>query len=181
MTSPSPIIYQNVEGDITLIDIPTSIAAAQGDRSGVLLSTPPLDTPIEPKEDYRPRTQKSRTNKTQAQDGSRPPRPRKNPLPNPQPPVREIRRLLEWFPYGNPRHLRQHRSTWSLQGSLGNTPPHFPLCRHQISRLRANTRSHNKKQSARNAGPTVHLGQFSRHDERLPDIPPRGNPRAPRL
>ena len=68
MTSPSPIIYQNVEGDITLIDIPTSIAAAQGDRSGVLLSTPPLDTPIEPKEDYRPRTQKSRTNKTQAQD-----------------------------------------------------------------------------------------------------------------
>lgn len=121
------------------------------------------------------------TNSPTGKDGSRPPRPRKNPLPNPQPPVREIRRLLEWFPHGNPRHLRQHRSTWSLQGSLGNTPPHFPLCRHQIPRLRANTRSHNKEQSARNPRPTVHLGQFSRHDERLPDIPPRGNPRATRL
>lgn len=51
-----------------MIDIPTSIAAAQGDRSGVLLSTTPLEAPIEPKEDYRPKTQKARANKAQAQD-----------------------------------------------------------------------------------------------------------------
>jgi N6-adenosine-specific RNA methylase IME4 len=68
MTSSNPIIYQNAEGDITLIDIPTSIAAAQGDRSGVLLSTAPLEAPIEPKEDYRPKAQKLRTKKAQAQD-----------------------------------------------------------------------------------------------------------------
>ncbi|CAG5156688.1 uncharacterized protein ALTATR162_LOCUS4485 [Alternaria atra] len=68
MTSSNPIIYQNAEGDITLVDIPTSIAAAQGDRSGVLLSTAPLEAPIEPKEDYRPKAQKLRTKKAQAQD-----------------------------------------------------------------------------------------------------------------
>jgi N6-adenosine-specific RNA methylase IME4 len=68
MTSSNPIIYQNAEGDITLIDIPTSIAAAQGDRSGVLLSTAPLEAPIEPKEDYRPKTQKARAKQAHAQD-----------------------------------------------------------------------------------------------------------------
>jgi N6-adenosine-specific RNA methylase IME4 len=55
------ILYQNTTRDVTLIDIPSSIAAAQG-RSGTLLSTTPLDEPIEPKEDYRPKAQKSKTN-----------------------------------------------------------------------------------------------------------------------
>jgi N6-adenosine-specific RNA methylase IME4 len=68
MTSSNPIIYQNVEADITLIDIPTSIAAAQGDRSGVLLSTVPLEAPINPKEDYRPKAKKPRANGTQPED-----------------------------------------------------------------------------------------------------------------
>ncbi|CAO2650279.1 Nn.00g015710.m01.CDS01 [Neocucurbitaria sp. VM-36] len=59
-SAPCPsIIYQNVQRDITLLDIPASIAAAQG-RSDILLSTPPLDAPIEPKADYRPKTQKAR-------------------------------------------------------------------------------------------------------------------------
>jgi N6-adenosine-specific RNA methylase IME4 len=58
----SPILYQNAERDITLIDIPTSIAAAQG-RSDVLLSTTPLEAPIKPKVDYRPKTQKAKANK----------------------------------------------------------------------------------------------------------------------
>lgn len=52
----SSILYQNAARDITLVDIPTSIAVAQG-RSDVLLSTPPLEAPIEPKEDYRPKAQ----------------------------------------------------------------------------------------------------------------------------
>jgi N6-adenosine-specific RNA methylase IME4 len=60
----SSIIYQNAERDITLIDIPTSIAASQ-DRTDVLLSTSPLEAPIEPKEDYRPKTQKAKANKAQ--------------------------------------------------------------------------------------------------------------------
>ncbi|KAH6614914.1 MT-A70-domain-containing protein [Boeremia exigua] len=51
---PSAIIYQSVDGEITLIDIPTSIAIAQG-RSGTLLSTPPLEEPIPPKEGCRSR------------------------------------------------------------------------------------------------------------------------------
>ena len=60
MASVNPILYQNAEGDITLIDIPKSIAAAQGDRSDVLLSSAPLEAPIVPKEDYRPKTQKAK-------------------------------------------------------------------------------------------------------------------------
>ncbi|KAL7772275.1 hypothetical protein CFE70_002231 [Pyrenophora teres f. teres 0-1] len=61
MVPVNPILYQNAEGDITLIDIPKSIAAAQGDRSDVLLSTAPLEAPIVPKEDYRPKTKKAKT------------------------------------------------------------------------------------------------------------------------
>jgi N6-adenosine-specific RNA methylase IME4 len=56
----SPILYQNAECDITLIDIWTSIAAAQGRSQDVLLSTSPLEAPIVPKEDYRPKTQKAK-------------------------------------------------------------------------------------------------------------------------
>lgn len=63
MAFPNPIIYQNADADITLIDIPTSIVAAQGDRSDVLLSTAPLETPIEPKEDYRPKISKAKSAK----------------------------------------------------------------------------------------------------------------------
>ncbi|KAF1834226.1 MT-A70-domain-containing protein [Decorospora gaudefroyi] len=50
----SSILYQNTECDIILIDIPSSIAASQG-RTDVLLSTAPLEAPIEPREDYRPK------------------------------------------------------------------------------------------------------------------------------
>ncbi|KAF1939374.1 MT-A70-domain-containing protein [Clathrospora elynae] len=58
------VIYQNVERDITLIDIPTSIAASQGrSEFDVLLSTSPLEAPIEPKEDYRPKKAKAKANK----------------------------------------------------------------------------------------------------------------------
>ncbi|KAF2855951.1 MT-A70-domain-containing protein [Plenodomus tracheiphilus IPT5] len=56
-SSASCVIHQNDESDIILLDIPRSIAAAQG-RSDTLLSTAPLDKPIEPNEDYRARTQK---------------------------------------------------------------------------------------------------------------------------
>lgn len=55
------IIYRNASKNITLIDIPTSIASAQG-RSEILLSTAPLETPIEPKEDYQPKSLKAKTN-----------------------------------------------------------------------------------------------------------------------
>jgi N6-adenosine-specific RNA methylase IME4 len=65
----SSILYQNTDRTITLIDIPTSIALALG-RSDILLSTPPLEAPIEPNEDYRPKTKKSNTNEShQASDG----------------------------------------------------------------------------------------------------------------
>ncbi|KAF1840683.1 MT-A70-domain-containing protein [Cucurbitaria berberidis CBS 394.84] len=57
------VIYQNAERDIILIDIPTSIAAAQG-RSDILLSTPPLEVPIEPKEEYRPKASRMRMTQT---------------------------------------------------------------------------------------------------------------------
>ncbi|KAJ4309996.1 hypothetical protein N0V94_008662 [Neodidymelliopsis sp. IMI 364377] len=55
----SGILYQSIDREITLIDIPTSIAAAQG-RSDILLSTSPLEHPIKPKEDYRPKKNKDR-------------------------------------------------------------------------------------------------------------------------
>lgn len=58
----SAILYQNAERDVTLIDIPTSIALAQG-RTDTLLSTAPLESPIEPREDYRPKKSKATTNK----------------------------------------------------------------------------------------------------------------------
>lgn len=54
----SAILYQSVDREITLIDIPTSIAIAQG-RSDTLLSTPPLEEPIQPKEEYQPKTKKA--------------------------------------------------------------------------------------------------------------------------
>lgn len=41
----SPVLYQNATRDVILIDIPTSIAVAQG-RSDRLLSTEPLERPI---------------------------------------------------------------------------------------------------------------------------------------
>jgi N6-adenosine-specific RNA methylase IME4 len=61
----SPILYQNAGRDIILIDIPTSIAAAQNRLQDVLLSTTALEAPIEPKEDYRPKTQKAKAKKAQ--------------------------------------------------------------------------------------------------------------------
>ena len=49
---PTAILYQNTDRDITLIDIPTSIAVAQG-RSDSLLSTVPLHSPLSMKEEPR--------------------------------------------------------------------------------------------------------------------------------
>jgi N6-adenosine-specific RNA methylase IME4 len=53
------ILYQNPARDVTLVDIPASIAAAQS-RPGTLLSTTPLHDPIEPNQDYRPKATKSK-------------------------------------------------------------------------------------------------------------------------
>lgn len=53
----SAILYQSRDCEITLIDIPTSIATAQG-RSDTLLSTSPLEEPIQSTE-YQPRTSKT--------------------------------------------------------------------------------------------------------------------------
>jgi N6-adenosine-specific RNA methylase IME4 len=50
----SAILYQSVDGEITLIDIPRSIAQAQG-RADTLLSTTPLEEPIQTKEEYQPK------------------------------------------------------------------------------------------------------------------------------
>ncbi|KAH7385805.1 MT-A70-domain-containing protein [Pyrenochaeta sp. MPI-SDFR-AT-0127] len=58
----SSIIFRNPEHDITLLDIPTSIAVAQG-RQDTLFSTLPLDVPIEIKEDHRPTSQKAKAKK----------------------------------------------------------------------------------------------------------------------
>jgi N6-adenosine-specific RNA methylase IME4 len=55
------LLYQNPSRDVTLVDIPTSIAAAQS-RSGTLLSTPPLHHPIEPAHDYRPKATAPKAN-----------------------------------------------------------------------------------------------------------------------
>jgi N6-adenosine-specific RNA methylase IME4 len=54
----SPILYQNADHTITLVDIPTSIATAQG-RTDILLSTPPLEAPIT-LNDLRPKSQKAK-------------------------------------------------------------------------------------------------------------------------
>jgi N6-adenosine-specific RNA methylase IME4 len=53
------ILYQNTDRTITLIDIPMSIALAQG-RSDTLLSNAPLEAPIVPNEDYQPKPQKAK-------------------------------------------------------------------------------------------------------------------------
>ncbi len=49
------ILYQSADGEITLIDIPTSIALAQDCRDP-LLSTPPLEHPLQSKENHRSRS-----------------------------------------------------------------------------------------------------------------------------
>lgn len=56
----SAILYQSVDREITLIDIPTSIATAQG-RCDTLLSTLPLEDPIQPKELYQAKASKIST------------------------------------------------------------------------------------------------------------------------
>ncbi|KAF2631881.1 MT-A70-domain-containing protein [Macroventuria anomochaeta] len=53
----SAILYQSADREITLVDIPTSIATAQG-RTGTLLSTSPLEEPIQSKEEYQPKASK---------------------------------------------------------------------------------------------------------------------------
>jgi N6-adenosine-specific RNA methylase IME4 len=73
MASPSAprssILYQNADCTITLVDIPTSIAVAQG-RSDTLLSTSPLEAPIKPNEDYQPKSKKAKASKAhEASDG----------------------------------------------------------------------------------------------------------------
>jgi N6-adenosine-specific RNA methylase IME4 len=61
-STPRPaIIYQNADCDVTLIDIPTSIAAAQG-RTDTLLSTQPLEAPISLHEE--PKSKKAKTNQS---------------------------------------------------------------------------------------------------------------------
>lgn len=62
--SKSGIVYQNADRSVTLIDIPTSIAVAQG-RSEILLSTSPFEAPIELKEEYKPKSQKAKADKAQ--------------------------------------------------------------------------------------------------------------------
>jgi N6-adenosine-specific RNA methylase IME4 len=67
----SSILYQNTDKTITLIDIPTSIAVAQG-STDTLLSTPPLEAPIVPKQDYQPKSQKAKAAKAhELSDGGR--------------------------------------------------------------------------------------------------------------
>ncbi|KAH7559052.1 MT-A70-domain-containing protein [Bipolaris maydis] len=66
---PDPIIFQNADADITLVDIPASIVAAQGDRSDVLLSTAPLEEPIQLRQDYEPKTQKTRAQAAKVHHG----------------------------------------------------------------------------------------------------------------
>src|SRR5690242_14813065 len=57
----SAILYQSIDREITLIDIPRSIALAQ-DRTDTLLSTAPLQEPITSKEEYQPKAGKARDN-----------------------------------------------------------------------------------------------------------------------
>jgi N6-adenosine-specific RNA methylase IME4 len=67
---PSSILYQNVDRTVTLIDIPTSIAVAQG-RSDTLFSTTPLEAPIKPNEDYQPKSLKAKVNEAhESSDGA---------------------------------------------------------------------------------------------------------------
>lgn len=54
----SAILYQSADGEITLIDIPRSIAQAQG-RADTLLSSSPLEEPIPTREEYQPKAGKT--------------------------------------------------------------------------------------------------------------------------
>ncbi|KZM27808.1 uncharacterized protein EKO05_0001357 [Ascochyta rabiei] len=55
----SAILYQSADREITLVDIPASIATAQGRCDTTLLSTSPLEHPIHFKEDYQSKAGKS--------------------------------------------------------------------------------------------------------------------------
>ena len=67
MAVPSHVLYQNAARDIVLIDIPASIAAAQ-QRPDCLLSTPPLQAPIELRDDSAPKPPRGRQQSAQAED-----------------------------------------------------------------------------------------------------------------
>jgi N6-adenosine-specific RNA methylase IME4 len=60
----SAILYQDADRSITLIDIPASIATAQG-RSDTLLSTSPLEAPIQLQDDNQPRSLTAQAHKAQ--------------------------------------------------------------------------------------------------------------------
>jgi N6-adenosine-specific RNA methylase IME4 len=61
---PKSHLYQNADRSVTLIDIPTSIAIAQG-RTDILLSASPLEAPIELREEYKPKSQTAKEHKAQ--------------------------------------------------------------------------------------------------------------------
>ncbi|KAL6704789.1 hypothetical protein ACN47E_007593 [Coniothyrium glycines] len=62
-TTTASILYQNSTQDVFLLDIPTSIAAAQG-RSDTLLSTPPLEQPIHLDHVPQPKMKQAETHKS---------------------------------------------------------------------------------------------------------------------
>ncbi|KAF2869895.1 MT-A70-domain-containing protein [Massariosphaeria phaeospora] len=64
------ILYQNVERDITLVDIPTSIAVAQV-QGDILLSTPPLEVPILLDDKHVPKTEKAKAKKDEYLSGAK--------------------------------------------------------------------------------------------------------------
>src|SRR5688572_7391607 len=63
--SPTSILYQSADHNITLLDIPLSIAVAQARPTGTLLSSAPLEAPLDIKDDFRPKSQAAKAHKAQ--------------------------------------------------------------------------------------------------------------------
>lgn len=64
------------------------------------------------------------------QNSRRTARPRKDPFPSVESPVRQIHRQLDGACPCNPRHQSQRRRQRPIQGPLRDPPPHIPLRRH---------------------------------------------------
>lgn len=119
------------------------------------------------------------TNKNNAgQNRCRSARPRQNPPPNSQSRLCKICRSLVRPTPCSTRHIPGKRHPRPVQRPFRHPPPHFPLRRHQVPRLRPDTRSLHKNPSPRDPRPALPQRQSGGHVLRLLHISPGGHKSA---
>ena len=105
------------------------------------------------------------------QNRRRAPRPRQNPLPGIFSILCEIHWLLDRRCHRHARHLPLRRGARPLPRTLRDSPPHLPLRRYQVPRLRTSSCTLDSRTRSGNTDPQVPVRQYFGLDERVRDLP----------